>query len=277
MENYEADGLDIMYLWGLPLPEWDRVRHRHSEEYITGPVLGTCFLALDVSRPPFDDPRVRRAFALAIDRETLAGAVTRGYYSPAMGGFVPPAMPGHSSGIGLPYDPEGARQLLADAGYAGGRGFPTVDLWHYQSYTESVCEYLRAQWRQNLGIEIQWEAMEWSLFRNRLDRGLPHILLEEFEATCPDPDWVLNADIVRSRTRFNPDTYDTLIEEARRTGDPEERMSLYGQVDRVLVEEAAIQPLTYDRFHLLVKPWVTKFPMAPRWIWFLKDVIIEPH
>jgi ABC-type oligopeptide transport system substrate-binding subunit len=67
------------------------------------------------------------------------------------------------------------------------------------------------------------------------------------------------------------------MKEARRIADPEERMRLYGQADRVLVEEAAILPLTYDRLHLLVKPWVTKFPMAQNWLWFLKDVVIEPH
>jgi oligopeptide transport system substrate-binding protein len=234
-------------------------------------------LAFDASRPPFDDPRVRRAFALATDRETLADSVTRGYYSPATGGFVPPTMPGHSPGIGLPYDPEEARQLLAEAGYSAGRGFPTVDLLAYRAFTESVCEYLQAKWRENLGIEILWEAVEWSLFRNRLDKELPHILLEEYEVARPDPDWVLNANMIQSYTRSNPGAYDTLMEDARRIADPEERMRLYGQADRVLVEEAAILPLSYDRLHLLVKPWVTEFPMAPRWRWFLKDVIIEPH
>jgi ABC-type transport system substrate-binding protein len=186
-------------------------------------------------------------------------------------------MPGHSPGIGLPHDPEGARQLLAEAGYAGGRGFPAIDLWLARSYTESVCEYLQTQWRENLGIEIRWEAMEWSAFLNRLDRKVPHILLNEHEATYPDPNSFLKAGIVRGRTGWRAEAYDRLMEEARRIADPEERMGLYGQADRVLVEEAAILPLTYDRLHLLVKPWVTKFPMAPRWLWFWKDVIIEPH
>jgi ABC-type oligopeptide transport system substrate-binding subunit len=278
MEKYEADGLDVTQLWDLPLPEWDRVRQRHTDEYITGPAQGTCFLAFDVSRPPFDDARVRRALALAIDRETLADVVTRGYYSPATGGFVPPTMPGHSPGIGLPHDPEGARQLLAEAGYSTGRGFPTVDLLLYRAFTESVGEYLQAQWRENLGIEIRCETVELSLFRNRLDGESPHILVDEYEVSCPDPDWVLKANVIHSYGGWTPpNSYDTLMEEARRIADPEERMRLYGQADRVLVEEAAILPLTYDRLHLLVKPWVTKFPIGPHWHWFLKDVIIEPH
>ena len=68
-----------------------------------------------MSQVPFNDIRVRRAFAFAIDRERLADVVLRGYHIPATGGVVPLRMPGHSSGISLPYDPERARQLLAEA------------------------------------------------------------------------------------------------------------------------------------------------------------------
>ena len=84
------------------------------------------YLQFDVSRPPFDDVRVRRAFVLATDREALVKAARPDCF-PATGGFVPPGMPGHSPGIGLPYDPGQARRLLAEAGYPGGQGFPVVE------------------------------------------------------------------------------------------------------------------------------------------------------
>ena len=102
-------------------------------------------MAFDVRRAPFDDPRVRRAFAYALDRETLAGVTLGGYFSPASGGLVPPGMPAHSPGIGLPYSPERARDLLAEAGYPGGRGFPTVDFVSAPA-RGAACKHLHTQY-----------------------------------------------------------------------------------------------------------------------------------
>ena len=275
-EIHEADGLDIFHLWGLPPSEMDHARQRHVGEYASGPEMGTVFVGFDVSRPPFDDLRVRRAFALAADRETLAHVVMRGYAFPATGGFVPPGMPGHSTGIGLPHDPEGARQLMAEAGYPEGCGFPVVDC-PVPVAMESEIEYLQAQWRENLGVEITSEIMEWSLFTDRLERQPPHMFGYGWLADYPDPDSFLMMSPFRRQTRWRNETYDGLVEAARCITDQEERMRRYGQADRILIERAAIVPLTYARFHLLVKPWVTKYPTSPICRWFWKDVIIEPH
>jgi len=276
-ELYEADGLDTLVLWGFLPPEMDRARQRQAGEYVSVPWLLTWHVGFDVSRPPFDDPRMRRAFfALATDRETLADVVLRGYVSPATGGFVSPGMPGYSAGIGLPYDPERARQFLTEAGYPGGRSFPTVDSLVPHD-REFLSEYLQAQWRESLGVEIPWESMEWSLFLDRQHRESPHIFLSGWLADYPDPDSLLRASPIRRHTGWQNAVYDGLVEEARRVMDQEERMKLYGQADRILVEEAAIVPLTYERLHLLVKPWVRRYPTSPIKYWFWKDVIIEPH
>jgi len=127
LQMYEEDGLETIFFGDLSRADWDRARQRHAGEYVSAPWLATFYIGFDVTRPPFDDPRVRRAFTLATDRERLADVAMRGYVSPATGGFVPPGMPGHSPGTGLPYDPEGARHLLAEAGYPGGLGFPVVE------------------------------------------------------------------------------------------------------------------------------------------------------
>ena len=112
LEMYEADRLDRVGLYGFPAQERDRIQQRHANEYHAAPALSTFYLALDVSRPPFHDRRVRRAFVLATDREKLVNVVG-GNAPPATGGFVPPGMPGHAPGIALPFDPKEARQLLA--------------------------------------------------------------------------------------------------------------------------------------------------------------------
>jgi len=260
----------------FPPTELYDARQRHAGEYVSLPWLATTYVGFDVSRPPFYDPRVRRAFVLALDREMLADVAMKGDVFPAMGGFVPPGMPGHSAGIALPYDPERARELLAEAGYPGGRGFPAVDLLALYG-TEPAVEYLQAQWRENLGIEIIWEIIEWAMSLDRLDREPPHVLLMGWMADYPDPDNFLRVCATQRYIWWRNETYDKLVEEARRATDQEERMRLYQQADRILVEEAAIVPLTYRRYHLLVKPWVKKFPTSPMKVWFWKDVIIEPH
>jgi len=276
LELYEADGLDTLILWGSLSPEMDRARQRQAGEYVSVPWLLTWYVGFDVSRPPFDDPRMRRAFALATDRETLADVVLRGYVSPATGGFVSPGMPGYSAGIGLPYDPEQAQHLLAEAGYPGGRSFPTVDSLVPHG-RESLSEYLQAQWREDLGVETTWEAMEWAKYLDGLEREPPHIFLCGWLADYPDPDSFLRASPIRPWTRWQNGDYDRLVEEARQVTDQGKRMKLYGQADRILVEEAVIVPLTYERLHLLVKPWVRRYPTSPIKYWFWKDVIIEPH
>jgi ABC-type oligopeptide transport system substrate-binding subunit/DNA-binding SARP family transcriptional activator len=276
LELYEADGLDIFYIGDLPAAELERARHRHAGEYVPSPMQATDYVGFDASRPPFDDPRVRRAFVLATDRETLVEGAMRGTFLPATGGFVPPGMPGHSAGIALPYDPDQARQLLAEAGYPDGRGFPTVDLLtdHRRSATS---EYLQAHWRQNLSVEVTQETMEWRLFLDRLERELPHLFCIGQEADYPDPADFLRDPEFQLIAHWRNETYDQLVEEAGRVTDQRRRMEMYQEADRILVQEPAILPFAYERFHYLVKPWVRRWPISTTKCWFWKDVIIDPH
>ena len=273
---YEADDLDIMYFHILPPAEMDRVRQRHAGEYVSGPTLNTEYVGFDARRPPFDDPRVRRAFVLATDKETLADVVLGGYVSPAMGGLIPPGMPGHSPGIALPYDPDQARQLLAEAGYPGGRGIPVLELPTRRGH-EPMDEYLQAQWRENLGLEITWVQMEWRSFLEHLFRGTPRIWCVAWAADYPDPDNFLRAGTWKSYTGWQSKAFDGLVEGARRVMNQGERIKLYQEADRILVEKAVIMPLSHGRFHLLVKPWVKRYPASVIGGPFWKDIVIEPH
>jgi oligopeptide transport system substrate-binding protein len=276
LEMYEADDLDILNLLWLPPAEKDRARQRHAGEYVSLPWLATSYVGFDVSRPPFDDVRVRRAFVLATDRERLADVAMRGYPFPATGGFVPPGMPGHSPGIGLPYDPEQGRQLLAEAGYPGGRGFPVVDALVALRFIPQG-EYLQAQWRENLGVEITWGTMGKAMFLGRMNRARLHMFLLAWLPVYPDPDNFLRAGPNWNQIRWRNEAYDRLVEEARRVVDQGERMRMYHEADRILVAEAVIMPLVYRRRHMLVKPWVSRYPTSAKKDWFWKDVIIEPH
>jgi ABC-type oligopeptide transport system substrate-binding subunit/DNA-binding SARP family transcriptional activator len=279
LKMYEDDRLDILSLVSLPPAERDGARQRYVGQYVSGPWLSTHFIAFDVSRPPFNDPRVRRAFVLAADRDTLADVTLRGYAFPATGGLVPPGMPGHSPGIGLPYDPEGARQLLLEAGYPGGRGFPALDcLMRDDPGHRLVGENLRAQWLQGLGAEITWKETEWGKFFNRVSEEAPHMWMVEWRVDYPDPHNVLwDCHSWWVSPEWQGDVYEGLVEQARRGRDQPWRMNMYQKADRILVNDAPILVLHYGRFHVLMKPWVRRYPASPVRLWFWKDVIIDPH
>ena len=279
LEMYEENRLEIFVLhFLLPLTDWERARQRFAGEFVSVPGLHTHFIGFDVRRPPFDDPRVRRAFALAIDREALAHVTLRGFAFPATGGLVPPGMPGHSPGIAPPCDPEQARLLLAEAGYPAGQGFPELEvLSANKPLFVSTVENLRTQWLYNLGVKISSKCLSWGEFLDRLSWESPRIWLGGWTADYPDPDNFLRVADWRLLGGWRNEVYDRLIEDARRATDQGERMRMYQQAEPILLQEAPILPLWHYSSHLLVKPWVTRYPTSPMRLWFWKDVVIEPH
>lgn len=168
LEMYEADLLDVIHLGFLrSLDAGACAQQRHAAEYVTGPWLRTIYLSFNAGRPPLHDPRVRRALALALDRDALANRALNGYDVPATGGFVPPGMPGHTPGIGLPYDPDEARHLLAEAGYPGGRGLPTIQAQGVDTgMFGATKEWLQTRWREILGIAVEWQPLDWGEIRD---------------------------------------------------------------------------------------------------------------
>lgn len=274
LNQYEADELDIVWsLWSFPLTTWTRFLQPYADEYVSLPELATHHVRFNIDRPPFDDVRVRQAFVLGTDRETLADEVTSGYAFPATGGFVPPGIPGHSPGIALPYDPNRASQCLAAAGYPQGRGFPVIEALAPRG-RDVWCAYLQQQWQDNLGVQVLWETQDWSTFIQRIRQDLPSIIINGWVADYPDPDNFLRVWLAYHQIAWRNEHYRELVETARVTLNQEDRMALYRQADQILIEEALLMPLIYRRWHMMVKSWVKRLPT---WIVQWKDVIIEPH
>jgi ABC-type oligopeptide transport system substrate-binding subunit len=270
LERYETDDLDLFSAQHLSPSEARRAFQRHAGDYLSWPDPTTFFLGFNTESPPFDDARVRRALALAVDRERLIREALGELSVPASGGFVPPGMPGHSPDIGLPYDPAEARRLLAEAGYPGGRGFPDVQSVD-SLRRQRICEHLRARWKDELRLEIGWDAsMQWSAYLDLLDTKPPPLIVGGWTADYPDPHSFLSPEILGRHTGPLCEEYLTLIEQAKGLTNQKQRMSLYREADRMVIEEAIIMPLHYWQRHELVKPWVVTAGQ-------LKDVIIMPH
>ena len=276
LELYESNKLDIIGLGDFLPSQWDRARRQYAGEYVSAPEPATHYVGFDVNRPPFDDPRVRKAFAMSTNKTLLVNEVLGGYLFPATGGFIPQGVPGHSPNIGFPYDPVQAQQLMAEAGFADGRGFPQVDACARERNRPQAIA-LQTQWYQNLGVEIAWNLMPWREYLARLDQNPAQIFQFGWIADYPDPDSFLRTSNVQQRTQWQDETYDDLVEKARQVLDQKERLKLYGHADKILIESAAIIPLAYSRSHTLVKPWVRQFPALALSKWQWENIIIEPH
>jgi ABC-type oligopeptide transport system substrate-binding subunit len=263
LEAYAKDEVDAVSLLGADPATVARAKATHGQEAIFFPRPVTLYLAFRADRPPFDDVRVRRAFVHAVDRRAMARAAFSDMRLPATGGFVPPGMAGHSPDIGLAYDVERARQLMAAAGYPEGHGFPPVTWLHAESLDgERTVPFLRNAWYQNLGLEVISEGLPWEAFLERMSSQTAHLTMIGWGADYPDPDFMLRVTF-HSRMGFASQgwrnaRFDALVEEAARTADHVRRMALYQEADQLLVaEEAAVMPLSYGSGRVLVKPWVS--------------------
>jgi oligopeptide transport system substrate-binding protein len=214
---YEEDNLDLLFFYWLSPAEADRARHLHANEYLNIPAIAELFLSFDSSRPPFVDPRVRKALAQAIDREALAEIAFRGQHVPATGSFLPPEMPGHMPDVALPFDVPRARALLQEAGYPDGSGFPEVEcLSPLLPAHEVLMEHIQSQWLEHLGIETIWDQVEMSNYIERLHTRIPNVHTAAWTADYPDPDNFLRIGAKEGIEAWENDKYQELVESALR-------------------------------------------------------------
>src|SRR5690606_34558976 len=157
------DGL--LHTVRVPATDLDRVRNDPvlGEQYRSAPGTILYYYDFNALRPPFDDVRVRQAFAAATDKQAIVDFVTRGGELVA-NTITPPGSFGHvpnEDGIGIPYDPERALALLAEAGYEGGAGLPTITLAFNASETHSlIAQAVQQMWQQNLGVTVELQSVE---------------------------------------------------------------------------------------------------------------------
>jgi oligopeptide transport system substrate-binding protein len=275
LELYEREGLDVLPL-RLPAADRDRVRWRYATEIVVAQSPAILYLAMHPHHPPFDDRRVRRALALGTNREQLvrrSADIDLVFYD---GGVVPPGMPGHSPGIALPYDPEQARCLLSEAGYRHGAGFPATSVLSL-SWAVPLLDALAGLWREELGIPVEPEVTDVASFAERTERELAPMFVTGWMPHYPDPNTYLRGGVQRITRLWRNERYEALVDQAGRCADQAQRMALCGQADRMLIEEAVVVPLGPRKTQLLIKPWVSRYPLTTIRVPYWSYVVIEPH
>ncbi len=274
---YEQDRIDFVGL--VDSDEGNsRAIQDHPEEYISKLFPMTTYIAFDTRRAPFTSPAVRKALALAFDRDLLISQATKGMQFPALGGYVAPGIPGHVPGIALPYDPELARRKLAEAGYANGQGFPSVAVQVVPLFiSDDLVLRITEQWQQNLGIHIAIEIVTFDELLANLKTDVPIMWFSGWSADYPDPDSFLRLASWIHESGWRHAEYEALIQDARGLTAQDQRMAMYRQAERILVEEAPIIPLSYARYHALIKSWVRSLPQRIPGGFIFRDTIIDPH
>ncbi len=264
VDLYRRGGVDFIGFWGEDIPaDLPQLNAETSK-------LQTIFLVL-TQRPPLDNPLVRRAIIHALDRAALAKEFRM---VPPYGGLIPPGIPGHTPGLGLAFDPDLARRLLAEAGYPDGKGFPRIK--GKNPFVLGIEEFHR-QMKEVLGIEVNLEPSDWRQSFEETDV----FRFGGWMADYPDPDTFLRQAYVHyilNEQGWEDEEYESLVKQAAQTIDRKQRMGMCREADRFLVKEhALIAPLGHFLVEsAVIHPRVRHYPLSTLNLVNFREVVVDP-
>ena len=274
---------EVLMIKDVPTEEIPSLKE--NADFYVDPIIGTYYLSMNIDREPFNNADVRKALSLAIDRDYVANTLMQGTYSPA-GNFMGPGwidtdgkqFKDNANG-GKEYidttnyeaDLEEAKQLLADAGYPNGEGFPTITYsTNDAGYHKVVAEYLQQAWAE-LGIDLQVDIVEWASFTPMRRNGDYDVARNGWVGDYSDPSNML--DLFYSTNgnndgKFNNADYDAALELSRTTLDAAERSTALHNAEDVLMEEAGCIPVAYYNDFWLQSDKITGSWHSPYGYWY---------
>ncbi|MBP5541189.1 MAG: ABC transporter substrate-binding protein [Bacteroidales bacterium] len=225
-------------------------------DMVSTPFLNTEYLGFNMSESdsPLKDKRIRQAINCGFDREKMMRYLRNGIGQPGTGGMVPCGLPGFDTvaSYGYRYDPDRAARLLAEAGYPGGKGLPSLTLGTTSNYLD-LCKYIQQQLGL-IGIDVKLDVNPPAALREQISQGKAGWFRGSWIADYPDAENYLQLFYSENRcpaganyTRYSNARYDALYRRAKKTTDEEERIVLYHKMDSLIMEEAPVIVLYYDQ------------------------------
>jgi oligopeptide transport system substrate-binding protein len=241
------------------------------------PLFETRYLALNLQHGPLADARVRRALSLVIDRSALTTRVLQGGQRPALS-LIPPGLGGYTPAETLGEDVAAARQLLAAAGYPGGRGFPRLE---FSTWTNTpVLEVLQQRWKNELGIDTGIVLREGRAHLAALAAGDFDLALMPLIPDYDDPSDGFADFLTAAPTnygRWHEPAYDTLVQAADQNPDPGRRLAQYQAAEKILLHDLPAIPLYFGVQNYLISPQVHGWQTDRLWTRFYSPVSLHEN
>mgnify|MGYP001215243089 FL=1 len=221
---------------------------RDRDEFVSTPFLAVYFYRINTSKPPLDNPLVRQALNMGIDKKSIVDNIVKGGQVPARS-LVPPGMNGHQSSFCGEYNPQEAQRLLAEAGFPNGKGLPTIEiLYNTADSHRDIAEVIQQDWKKNLGINVSLRNLEWGTFLDTLRIGDYMVSRSGWIGDYADPNTFLDmwvTDGPNNQTKWSNAFYDEGIERAKYEPDPAKRMEIFQQIEQKLMDEQPIIPIYF--------------------------------
>ena len=251
------NSLDASYKDEL-LTQTGQLRPKYTDriDMVSTPFLNTEYLGFRMENPesPLHDRRIRQAINYGFDRTKMMKYLRNGIGQPGIGGIVPCGLPGFDTvgNYGYEYNPQQALALLAEAGYPHGKGLPTLTLSTTSSYLD-LCKYIQQQLGL-LGIDIKVDVNPPAALREQIAQGKSSWFRGSWIADYPDAENYLSLFYSGNRcpaganyTRYSNPHYDRLYLQAKGATDPQRRIALYRQMDKIVMRDAPVIILYYDQ------------------------------
>ncbi|MEK4298951.1 glutathione ABC transporter substrate-binding protein [Oceanobacillus sp. FSL W8-0428] len=237
------------------------------------------YIGFNVQKEPFDNPDVRKAINMAIDKSQIIDGIYNGIGIPAVGPLAPPVFGYDENAPGLEYNLDEAKQLLADAGYED--GFSTT-IWTNDTQERiDAATNVQSQLKE-LNIDVEVEVMEWGTYLDRTAQGDHEMFVLGWSTVTGDADYGLyplfhsdNVGEPGNRTFLENDDLDAMLEDARREEDEDTRLQLYSDIQAELTELAPMLYLHHQEYLLGVSDDVQGLTQLPTQILQLHDVSLK--
>jgi oligopeptide transport system substrate-binding protein len=248
----------------LPVDKIAVYKKQQPDNLRITPYLGTYFYRFNTTVDHLADPRVRRALAMSIDRTKIVERVTKGGQIPAYA-YTPTDTLGYTPDDGFRYNPEGARALLAEAGYPEGKDFPTTEvLYNTSEGHRKLAVAIQQMWKQELNIDVALNNQDWKVYLDNVDNGHYQIARAGWIGDYVDPNTFLDmwvTDGGNNRTGWANAEYDNLVlKQSPQASSRAARYQAFKQAEAILLRDMPILPIYYYTSNHLVHHSVRGMP-----------------